>query len=118
MSSYCVHCEAWQREFGPCMGAQNREDVVVSRRETQYMLNYFCLMIHFSFGCGVFQDQSSSCIRRHVVYIKFVIVGGNFGKCHCLYLWYLVKYVLLIKGSHGFVSASFKYALHLTKWIL
>ncbi|KAM7240352.1 hypothetical protein CapIbe_008258 [Capra ibex] len=25
------------------------------------------------------KDQSSSCIRRHVVYIKFVIVGGNFG---------------------------------------
>ena len=86
MSSYYVHCEAWQQEFGPRMGAQNTEDVVVSRRETRYMLYYFCLMIHFSFGCGVFQDQSSSCIRRHVVYIKFVIVGGNFGKCHCLYL--------------------------------
>ncbi|CAK7311381.1 hypothetical protein VULLAG_LOCUS16056 [Vulpes lagopus] len=25
------------------------------------------------------KDWSSSCIRRHVVCIKFVILGGNFG---------------------------------------
>lgn len=25
------------------------------------------------------KDQSIICIRRHVVYIKFMIFGGNFG---------------------------------------
>lgn len=57
---------------------------VVSSRETQFIVNYF-FNDASSFCCGiVFQDHSSSGIRRHVVYIKFVIVGGNFGKCHCI----------------------------------
>lgn len=61
-------------------------------------------MMHLSFCCGiVFQDHPSSGIRRHVVYIKFVIVGGNLVSVTALFSNTLFCKMVLTKGSHCLV---------------
>lgn len=74
-----IVCNKW-KFYGGALWVVWRQRVLGSLLMSHYFFSSSAVFLKKqNADLDVEKDQSCRCCRRHVVYIKFVIVGGNFG---------------------------------------